>query len=994
MGPTCLNRHQLPEERIEAETENREGSQQDGDLIRQDTQPPTTEDERGTSPRRYWQTMSTIDAETVTENIYRKIVAFSPNNICEIPKCNATKELIKEIEFLIREYTNGTYLQPIALKIVAIIPHLICQKTHDKSKTTENVKAIKRRMERWKEGDIHGLLEEAVALQNRHNKSKAKKNEADKCRKFANLMQQGKVTKAVRFLTSDLSAGTLPLDENTRRMLNEKHPPAKEAVPETMFQGVYHPPPPEIFECITGEKIWRHALHTSGAAGPSGLDADGWKCILSTSKFGNTANDLCKAIAALARKLATENCQHIDALIACRLIALDKKPGCRPIGIGEVLRRIIGKAIMEVVGDDVKTAVGNLQVCVGQRAGCEAAIHAMRGIFEEPECEAVLMVDAANAFNNINRQATLHNIGVKCPSFAQYIKNTYSEPAKLYIVDRQTNTCEVISSAEGTTQGDPVAMAMYAIGLLKLQDHIKCNTTKVKQVAYADDLTGAGKISDLRKWWDIINTRGPPQGYYPNAIKSVLIVKPELVEQAKEIFRNSDIKITAGGEKHLGAVLGTTAAKEEFVRNQVNEWVNEIKTLAHIAETEPHSAYTAFTFGIKHKWNFLMRTVSNIEHLFEPLEEIIKKELLPALSGRRNPTAIERTILELPPRLGGLGMTNPSRMANTEFENSIKLTASLTQSIIAQDTHTQTDMREQIRIRKELTNARENLQKTALQEILTILSEQMKRKIEMAREIGASNWLTTLPIKTKGFSLNKQEFVDAIALRYGWSIDGLHQHCTCGSSFDPNHAMTCKTGGFVCMRHDEVRDVTAQMLGEVCRDVRIEPALIPTGERNFSLRSTNTADDARQDVSASGFWVRGQRAFFDIRIFNPMSSSNCTQELKSAHTKHENQKMREYGERIREVEQGTFTPLVFTTSGGMAPRAITFYSCLAQQLAERRKQQKSCVVAWIRCRLAFSLLRSALLCLRGTRTKPTTYTSVRDIDIEQTVIDSRIDINM
>jgi len=113
-----------------------------------------------------------------------------------------------------------------------------------------------------------------------------------------------------------------------------------------LFHGEYNPPPPEIFESITGERIRKHALHTNGAAGPSGLDANGWKNILSTSKYGTAANDLCKAIAALARKLATENYHYLEAFIACRLIALGKKPGCRPIVIGEVLRRIIGKAIV------------------------------------------------------------------------------------------------------------------------------------------------------------------------------------------------------------------------------------------------------------------------------------------------------------------------------------------------------------------------------------------------------------------------------------------------------------------------------------------------------------------------------------------------------------------------------------------------------------------------------------------------------------------------
>ena len=180
----------------------------------------------------------------------------------------------------------------------------------------------------------------------------------------------------------------------------------------------------------------------------------------------------------------------------------------------------------------------------------------------------------------------------------------------------------------------------------------------------------------------------------------------------------------------------------------------------------------------------------------------------------------------------------------------------------------------------------------------------------------------------------------------------------------------------------------------MCHDVRVEPLLIPTNGRNFTHRTANTAEDARVDVSARGFWARGQRAYLDVRIYNPMAQSHRNQDLLSAHKKNENEKKREYDERIREVEHGTFTPLVFTSSGGMAPLAIKFYSTLAQQLAEKRQQPSSCITAWLRCRLSFSLLRSAILCLRGTRTKPPAYTMVGDLDIQETVIDSRIDFRM
>jgi len=147
-------------------------------------------------------------------------------------------------------------------------------------------------------------------------------------------------------------------------------------------------------------------------------------------------------------------------------------------------------------------------------------------------------------------------------------------------------------------------------------------------------------------------------------------------------------------------------------------------------------------------------------------------------------------------------------------------------------------------------------------------------------------------------------------------MDGLPQHCTCGSPFDSNHAMICKMGGFMVIRHDEVRDLTAQMLREVCHDVRVEPDLLPTGGRNFDHRTVNTADDAR-------------------------APSNRGLDLRAVHLRHGNAKVREYGERIQEVDHGSFTLLVFTTTGGMAPRAATFYGILAQQLAEKSNKQRA-----------------------------------------------------
>ncbi|KAG0715173.1 hypothetical protein GWK47_012557 [Chionoecetes opilio] len=104
-------------------------------------------------------------------------------------------------------------------------------------------------------------------------------------------------------------------------------------------------------------------------------------------------------------------------------------------------------------------------------------------------------------------------------------------------------------------------MAMYALGMSVLQDVIAFEKTKVKQVAYADDLSGAGKLQDLSHWWGLIQANGPTIGYTPNAAKSFLIVKPEHYDGAVNIFSGSGVVVTKEGQRHLGAVIGTEEYK-------------------------------------------------------------------------------------------------------------------------------------------------------------------------------------------------------------------------------------------------------------------------------------------------------------------------------------------------------------------------------------------------------------------------------------------------
>ena len=169
------------------------------------------------------------------------------------------------------------------------------------------------------------------------------------------------------------------------------------------------------------------------------------------------------------------------------------------------------------------------------------------------------------------------------------------------------------------------------------------------------------------------------------------------------------------------------------------------------------------------------------------------------------------------------------------------------------------------------------------------------------------------------------------------------------------------------MRHNDLRDIMADLLSRVCSDVATEPPLQPLSGEVITPKSANRQDDARADIHARGSGGRRQSAFLDVRVFHPNAPSYRNSSIPSVYRRHELQKKQEYGERVQEVEQASFTPLVFSTTGGMGGEALTFYCHLADKLSRHSSTSYSGTLAWIRCTLSFSLLRSATMCIRGTR---------------------------
>ena len=131
--------------------------------------------------------------------------------------------------------------------------------------------------------------------------------------------------------------------------------------------------------------------------------------------------------------------------------------------------------------------------------------------------------------------------------------------------------------------------------------------------------------------------------------------------------------------------------------------------------------------------------------------------------------------------------------------------------------------------------------------------------------------------------------------------------------------MSCKKGGLwfcehqnICTRHNNLRDLTAKIVPEICKDTKIEPKLLPISGEELHGGTTNQSNEARLYIIGRGFWGRGQQVFFDIRVFDPNACRYLNKYLQQCYAMNELDKKRSYNERVLQVYDRAFTSLVFS----------------------------------------------------------------------------------
>ena len=258
----------------------------------------------------------------------------------------------------------------------------------------------------------------------------------------------------------------------------------------------------------------------------------------------------------------------------------------------------------------------------------------------------------------------------------------------------------------------------------------------------------------VRNWWNLLNERGPHYGYFPKAVKTHLLVKDSVLDEAWEVFKGTGVQIKSDGCRLLGSALGKTDFVQNFIREKANSLVGLIHVLSDVAKSQPQAAYAALTHGLMGRWTFLTQTTESAGSLLKPVERAISYKLIPLITGRDPPGEQERKMLSLPVRLGGLGIKNPTVSAGLEFKLSRQTTKPLTEMLMNQRQEEVDHVcLAVIALRREARAERRAAESLLAMKLSQEVGPELQHSLQIAGEKGASNWLSALPIERHRFVL-------------------------------------------------------------------------------------------------------------------------------------------------------------------------------------------------------------------------------------------------
>lgn len=922
------------------------------------------------------------------QSYWKELVEYPPS-FYDTPNGALGKELAGKfaelIEGIKKRKWNGEKL--------VVFAQVIFQRDQRIKRAKDIRKHIAHKLRLWNQGDYQTLVEMTLYdLKTSLSRAQGITTPEQRAKTFHRKVLRGNLRSAVRYITEREKGSILypdDIDEKTGKpvsqVLAEKHPDSRRADPTKL---PHYPSTPCLVPIVISEDIVAEvANNLSGGAGLGGIDSILLKHLL--LKHGGASRRLRVAVANFTEWMANESppWAAIRALMSGRLVALDKCPGIRPIGIGELWRRLISKCFLKVAGPQAKEACSIDQLCAGLEAGVEGGVHAMTEAWKRMEHEesiGVVLVDARNAFNEQNREVMLWIVRHEWPMGARFVFNCYRHWAIL-LVRGADGSGFFLHSQEGVTQGDPLAMVAYGVGLLPLVRTLKEHHPTLHQQWYADDAAAIGVLEQIRDYFRELMEIGPTYGYFPEPDKSILIVQPHSKNQAQQFLQAESLKFKLRtGNRYLGGHVGEASSRDEWLKDLISQWSDGIQELAAVASVYPQTAYAGLQKSLQAEWQYIQRVTEGVGDLFSELEEKIAHKFLPALFGEPpwEDNDHRRPLAALPVKHAGLALPNPTTTADDNYRTSTVVCSHLLQALRPDSEVTFSSVDHTATLRS-ATNAFSKRKKeeceTKLLEICSKLDPDTSRTVKRGALCG--QWLSVMPSTVNGTELSPQEFRDNLLLRYGRSPGDLQETCDgCNKSFSVQHALDCKKGGLITQRHNEIAGELMDWAKKATTPtaVRDEPLIHPVSKPAQKDAAKNPPDDAnpssdqdtkdgeRGDILIRGLFQRGSDCIIDVRVTDLDCKSQRNKDPEKVLQNHEQQKKSKYLQACLK-QRRSFVPFVVSTDGMLGYEAGNLIKRIAGKLSEKWDLPYSQVCCLVRTKISIACARATHLCLRGSR---------------------------
>ena len=245
-----------------------------------------------------------VNVSTI-ENAYDEISKWRKNTFL-VPFGKTGKEFINTLRKRINKWNNGSEMEFIALKVTIVLLALCLQKPGPKWKSKDHQDCLAKRLVLWKKGEDDTILREGRMIQRRLGDSRRATDPPNRAKIFANLVMTGQVNLALRYLSDDQGGGILPLSDDVMEQLKEKHPKPQVVQLGSLLFGPIKDIPDTLYYEINEDMVRDAALRTKGSCGPSGVDANSFRRILTCKSFKRSGTELCEAIASMTKCLCTE----------------------------------------------------------------------------------------------------------------------------------------------------------------------------------------------------------------------------------------------------------------------------------------------------------------------------------------------------------------------------------------------------------------------------------------------------------------------------------------------------------------------------------------------------------------------------------------------------------------------------------------------------------------------------------------------------------------